>query len=166
MSQNDEAKKYESEWSLERETVLCRVFDAPRELVFRAWTEPEHLPRWFGPKGFSCHTQEIDLRQGGRWRFEMHAPDGTVYPNLMVFLEVKYPERLVFLHGTGQEDDPRRFRVVVTFDEQSNKKTVITMRQLHASRAMRDATIGFGAVELGYQTLEKLAQHVAGMTAR
>ncbi|HET8934728.1 MAG TPA: SRPBCC family protein [Polyangiales bacterium] len=163
MSENTETKSYESAWSLDREIVLCRVFDAPRELVFRAWTEKEHLPRWFGPKGFSCNTHEIDLRQDGRWRFDMHAPDGTIYPNLIVFREVKYPERLVMDHGTGEADDPRRFRVVITFEEQSNKKTVLTMRQLHPSRAHRDGGVGFGAVELGYQTLDKLAQHVASM---
>jgi uncharacterized protein YndB with AHSA1/START domain len=165
MTEKTAAKSHELQydWSLEREIVLSRVFDAPRELVFRAWTEKEHLPRWFGPKGFTCTTQEIDIRQGGRWRFEMLGPDGTRYPNLMVFLEVKHPERLVMDHGTGEDEDPRRFRVIVTFDEQSNKKTVVTMRQLQPSRAQRDATIGFGAVELGYQTLDKLAQHVASM---
>jgi uncharacterized protein YndB with AHSA1/START domain len=93
----------------------------------------------------------------------MRGPDGTVYSNRMVFLEVKYPERLVMDHGHDQDDDPTRFRVTITFDEQSNKKTVVTLRQLHPSRAQRDAGIGFGAVELGYQTLEKLAQHVAGL---
>lgn len=163
MTENTEAKSLEYAWSLDREIVLCRVFDAPRDLVFRAWTDKEHLPRWFGPKGFSCTTHEIDVRQGGRWRFDMLAPDGTCYPNLIVFLEVKYPERLVMDHGTGEDHDPRRFRVIVTFDEQSNKKTVLTMRQLHPTRAHREAGIGFGAVELGYQTLDKLAQHVASM---
>ena len=166
MTEKTAAKNLEGDWSLDREIVLCRVFDAPRELVFRAWTEKEHLPRWFGPKGFSCTTHEIDIREGGRWRFDMRAPDGTLYPNLIVYLEVKYPERLVMDHGTGEDEDPRRFRVIVTFDEQSNKKTVVTMRQLHPTRAARDAGIGFGAVELGYQTLDKLAEHVKTLAAR
>lgn len=162
MTEKTDAKSRD-EWSLDREIVLCRVLDVPRELVFRAWTDKEHLPRWFGPKGFDCVTHEIDIREGGRWRFDMRGPDGTVYSNRMVFLEVKYPERLVMDHGHDQDDDPTRFRVTITFDEQSNKKTVVTLRQLHPSRAQRDAGIGFGAVELGYQTLEKLAQHVAGL---
>lgn len=149
------------DWSqLEREIVLSRVFDAPRELVFRAWTDKEHLPKWFGPQGFVCTTREIDIREGGRWRFDMRGPDGTLYDNRMVFLEVKRPERLVIDHGTDKDDCPRKFRVIVTFDEQSNKKTVVTMRQIHPTRAMRDAGIGFGAVELGYQTLDKLAAHL------
>lgn len=147
-------------WSLDREIVLSRVFDAPRELVFRMWTEREHLTRWFGPRGFTCTTHEFEARVGGRWRFEMRSPDGKVYPNRIEYLEITPPERLVYDHGTGQDDDPERFRVTITFDEQANKKTVVTMRQLHPSKAQRDAKIGFGAVELGHQTLDKLADHL------
>lgn len=152
-------------WDLEREVVLTRVVDAPRALVFEAWTNPEHIPRWFGPKGFECTTHEIDIRVGGRWRFDMRGPDGTVYPNRMVFLEVKYPELLVFDHGSDRDDDPGRFRVTITFDEQSNGKTVVTLRQLHPTAAQRKAVIAFGAVELGGQTLDKLAAHVATMAS-
>jgi hypothetical protein len=81
---------------IEREIVLSRVIDAPRELVYEAWTNREHLIKWFGPKDFSCTTHEIDLRPGGTWRFEMRAPNGTVYPNRIDFLEVRKPEVLVF----------------------------------------------------------------------
>jgi uncharacterized protein YndB with AHSA1/START domain len=164
MSEKD-VKSLEQSWSIERETVLSRVFDAPRELVFRAWTEKEHLPRWFGPKGFTCTTHEIDIREGGRWRFDMRGPDGTVWPNRMVFLQVKYPERLVIEHGADKDEgeDPQLFHVIVTFDAQGKDKTVVTMRQLHSTRERRDAVIGFGAVELGYQTLDKLAQHLTSL---
>lgn len=144
----------------EREVVLSRVLAFPRELVFRAWTDPQHLPKWFGPNGFSCTTHEIDIRVGGRWRFEMRGPDGTVWPSRMVFLEIESPKLLVMDHGGDTDDDPGRFRVTVTFDEQSDKKTVVTLRNLLASKADRDAKIGFGAVELGYQTLDKLAEHL------
>jgi uncharacterized protein YndB with AHSA1/START domain len=147
-------------WDRERELVLSRVFAAPRELVFRAWTEGEHLSRWFGPSGFTTTTHEIDIRVGGLWRFEMRAPNGHCYPNRMVFLEVTRPERLVFDHGLDQDDDPEKFRVIVTFEEQSDKKTVVMMRQLLPTKALRDAKLGFGAVELGYQTLDKLAEHL------
>jgi hypothetical protein len=68
-------------WSLDREIVLTRVVDAPRELVFEAWTKPEHAMKWFGPKGFTCTLHEMDVRVGGRWRFDMFAPDGKLYPN-------------------------------------------------------------------------------------
>ncbi len=153
----------DAEWDLNREIVITRVFDAPRELVFDAWTDPEHVVRWFGPKGFRLTTQAIDLRVGGRWRFEFQGPDGTRYDNRMVFLEVERPERLAFDHGHDRDDDPERFRVIVTFDEQSNSKTVVTLRQLHPTRALRDQKVAFGAVELGYQTLDKLAAYLPGM---
>lgn len=147
-------------WELDREIVLSRVIAAPRELVFKVWTDPRHLPIWFGPEGFKVETHEIDIRVGGRWRFLFVGPDGTRYDNRMVFLKIEPPRLLEMDHGTDMDDDPNRFRVIVTFDEQSNGKTVVTLRQLHASKARRDGAIGFGAVEFGYQTLDKLARHV------
>ena len=150
-------------WSLDREIVLSRVFDAPRELVFQAWTDPAHVTEWFCPKGFTKTTHEIDLRVGGRWRFEMVAPDGTRYDNRIAYLEIRAPDLLVYDHGRDQDDDPTRFRVTITFDEQRDGKTVVTMRQLHPTKAQRDAGIGFGAVEIGYGTIDKLADHLRRM---
>jgi len=152
-----DAKNADTQWALEREIVLSRVFDAPRERVFEAWTDPEGLAQWFGPKGFVTTTHEVEVRVGGLWRFEMRAPNGTRYPNRIEYLEIKKPERLVMDHGSDLDNDPHRFRVTITFDAQSDGKTVVTMRQLHPTKAQRDAGIGFGAVELGYQTLDKLA---------
>ena len=151
------------DWAMDREIVITRVFDAPRELVFEAWTNPAHLPRWFGPSGFTVTTEELDVRVGGRWRFMFEGPDGTRYDNRMVFLEITPPERLVFDHGTDQDEDPGRFRTTITFDAQSNGKTVLTLRQLHPTKAQRDQKIGFGAVEYGFQTLDKLAAHLREM---
>lgn len=158
-----DARNAEPTWSLDRETVLTRVFDAPRELVYRAWVDPEQIQRWFGPKGFTVTTHAIDLRVGGMWRFDMIAPDGTLYPNRMTFLQMKEPELLVFDHGTDRDDDPNKFRVTVTFDAQSNGKTVVTMRQLHPTKERRDATIAFGAVEIGNTTMDKLEAHLRGL---
>jgi len=150
-------------WALDREIVLSRVIAAPRDLVFKAWTDPQHLPNWFGPEGFGGETAEIDIRVGGRWRFVMVAPNGVRYDNRILFLRIEPPYLLEFDHGSDKDDDPARFRVIVTFDEQSNRKTVITLRQLHPTKKQREATIDFGAVELGYQTLDKLAKHVGRM---
>lgn len=147
-------------WSLDREIVLSRVFDAPRELVYECWTRAEHLKAWFCPKGFTTTTHAIDARVGGSWRFDMFAPDGKRYPNRIVFLEMRAPELLVFDHGTDRDDDPSRFRVTITFDAQSDGKTVMTMRQLHPTKAQRDAGIAFGAVEIGYGTMDNLAAHL------
>ena len=152
-----------TEWALDREIVLSRVIAAPRALVFKAWTDPKHLPVWFGPAGFKVETQEIDIRVGGRWRFVFTGPDGTRWDNRMVFLKIEAPRLLVMDHGSDKDDDPGKFRVTVTFDAQKDGKTVITLRQLHPTSAQREAGIGFGAVEFGYQTLDKLAAHVAGM---
>ncbi len=149
--------------TIDREIVLCRVIDAPIERVFAAWADPAQITRWFGPAGFTCDTSECDIRPGGRWRFVFTAPDGTRYDNRMVFLKIEAPRLLEMDHGTDKDDDPGRFRVTVTFDEQSDGKTVLTLRQLHPTKAQRDAGIGFGAVEYGYQTLDKLAVHVAAM---
>jgi uncharacterized protein YndB with AHSA1/START domain len=160
---NEKANSDQTAWALDREIVLSRVIAAPRSLVFKAWTDPEHLPNWFGPAGFKVETQEIEIRAGGRWRFVFVAPDGTRYDNRMVFLKVEAPQLLEMDHGADKDDDPGRFRVIVTFDEQSDGKTVLTMRQLHPTRAQRDAKISFGAVEFGYQTLDKLANHLTAM---
>jgi uncharacterized protein YndB with AHSA1/START domain len=149
-----------SQWALDREIVLSRVIDARRDAVFSAWTDPKHLPNWFGPAGFRIETKEIDIRVGGLWRFDMIAPDGQRYTNRMQFRRIDRPTLIEFDHGVDRDEDPGQFRTTLTFDEQSDGKTVITLRQLHPTKAQRDAGIGFGAVEYGYQTLEKLARHV------
>ena len=145
---------------LEREIVLSRVIDAPRERVFAAWVDPAQITQWFGPAGFSCDTQECDIRPGGCWRFTYTGPDGTKWPNRIDYLTIDPPRLIEMNHSSGQDGDPNRFHVTITFDAQSNGKTVLTMRQLHPSAERRKAVIDFGAVEYGYQTLDKLARHL------
>ena len=149
-----------STWALDREIVLSRVINARRELVFAAWSDPRHLPQWFGPAGFKVETKEIDIRVGGTWRFDMISPDGKLYTNRMVFRRIEQPSLIEIDHSADKDDDAGMFRTTVTFDQQSDGKTVLTMRQMHPTKAQRDAGIGFGAVEFGYQTLDKLARHV------
>lgn len=144
----------------EREIVLCRVLAAPRERVFAAWTDADQITRWFGPDGFTCETLACDIRPGGQWRFVYTGPDGRRWENRITFLRIEAPRLIEMEHGSDRDDDPGRFHVTVSFEEQSNGKTVLTMRQLHPTRAQREAGIGFGAVELGYQTLGKLARHL------
>lgn len=145
------------EWPIDREIVLTRVVEAPRELVYAAWADPHQIPEWFGPAGMAIETETIDLRPGGEWRFDMVAQDGTRFQNRMVFLRMEPPAFIEIEHGGGTT----LFRVLVTFDAQSDDKTVITLRQMHPSRAQRDAKIRMGAVVYGLQTLDKLAHHVA-----
>jgi len=148
-------------WPIDREIVFARVINAPREFVFEAWTDPEQLPTWFGPEGMTIETREIDICVGGVWRFDMVGSDGARYDNRMVFIRIERPYLLEVDHGSDKDDDPSKFRMLVTFDEQSDGKTVVTLRQMHPSREQRDVTIGFGAVEYGAQTLDKLVHHVA-----
>jgi uncharacterized protein YndB with AHSA1/START domain len=144
----------------DREIVLVRVLDTTREAVFAAWTDADAFCQWFGPDGFTCTVREMDVRPGGRARFDMTSGDGTVFTNRFDYLEVVPVERLVLDHGTDTDDDPARFRVTITLDEQADGTTVLTLRQLHPTVEQRDAKIGFGAVELGQQTMRKLAHHL------
>ena len=147
-------------WSLDREIVLVRVIDASPAAVYAAWVEADSFCEWFGPEGFTCKVHEMDVRPGGRTRFDMVASDGTTYTNRFDYLEVAPDSRLVMDHGADIDDDPARFRVTVTFDQQDDGKTVLTLRQLHPSPEQRKAKIAFGAVELGLQTMRKLEHHL------
>lgn len=149
------------DWPVDREIVLSRVIDAPRSIVYAAWADPDQIEKWFGPEGMVIETKEINLKPGGVWRFDMVAPDGFRYSNRMVFICMEAPALIEVEHGSDQENDPGKFRMRVTFDEQSDGKTVLTLRQMHPSREQRETAIGFGAVEYGGQTLAKLALHVA-----
>lgn len=151
-------------WSLERELVLVKLLNHPRHKVFAAWMDPEALGEWYGPDGLEIETQEADIREGGVWRFDMVGTfEGREqrFPSFMSFLEIVPNERIVMDYGTPDPEDPDRFRVTVTFDEQSDGKTVLTMRQLHPSRERRQVVMGFGAVEYGLQTLDGLAAWLA-----
>lgn len=160
----EETRNSESDWAsfpLEREIVISRVVDADRETAFRAWTDPLELVQWFGPEGFRIESHEADIRTGGVWRFDMVALDGIRYSNRMKFLRIEPPTLLEVNYGTDVDNDPESFRMLVTFDEQDNGKTVVTLRQMHPTKKRRDTVIKFGAVEYGAQTLDKLANHVA-----
>jgi uncharacterized protein YndB with AHSA1/START domain len=84
-----------------REIVIAREFNAPRELVWQAMTDPRHVVRWWGPRGFTTKIEHMDVRPGGTWEHTMRGPDGTEYPNKSLFQEVVKPERIVYSHGTG-----------------------------------------------------------------
>jgi len=137
----------------DREIVITRVFDAPRELVFEMWTDPKNLVHWWGPRGFTTTILEMDVRPGGQWRMIMHGPDGSNYPNHNVFTEVVKPERLVYTHGGGAE-----FEQTVTFEDLGGR-TQLSMRLLFPTAADRDRVVKqFNAIEGGNQTLDRLAE--------
>jgi len=141
----------------DREIVITRVFDAPRELVFAAWIDPQHIASWWGPTGFTTTIHEMDVRPGGVWRFIMHGPDGVDYPNKIVYLEIAKPERLVYNHG---DDNDVRFQVTVTFEAQG-EKTRLTMRSIFPTAAERDLVVTqYHAIEGGNQTLDRFGEHL------
>ncbi len=152
----------EPQSTTDREIVISRVFDAPRELVWAAMTDPKQVVKWWGPRGFSTTIEEMDVRPGGTWKHVMHGPDGVNYPNHSVFQEVVKPERIVYSHGGHREGGPGvNFVATWSFEEEAGK-TRLTLRQVFPSAAERDFVAKeFGAIEGGKQTLERLSEHLA-----
>jgi uncharacterized protein YndB with AHSA1/START domain len=128
----------------ERDLVIMRVFDAPRSLVFEAWTQPEHLARWWGPQGFVNVAWEIDVRPGGAWFRRMQAPDGTLFTKRGVYREVVPPERLVFTYVNEAADGTpgRETLVTVTFEEQGARTRLTLLHTGFESAESRDAHQG------------------------
>lgn len=138
--------------------VTTRTVDAPRELVWEAWTNPEHAAQWWGPNGFTTTTKSFELRVGGAWRFVMHGPDGTDYPNNIVFREIVKPERLVYDHG--DESDADGFHTIVTFTEEGGKTRVRMMATFPSVAARNEVAEKFHAVEGGAQHLDNMATYL------
>ena len=150
----------------EREIVISRVFDAPCELVWDAWTDPEHLTRWWGPRGFTTTTHEMDLRPGGAWNHTMHGPDGTDYPSYCTFIEVVKPKKIVYsLHG-GKEDAYRVQCQVTWVFEALGETTSLTLRMLFPSAEARQrAEKTYGVIEGGTQTLDRFGERLSQILA-
>jgi uncharacterized protein YndB with AHSA1/START domain len=150
----------------DREIVTSRIFDAPRELVFEAWTNPRHVENWWGPHGFTTTIQQMDVRPGGIWRLVMRGPDGKDYNNKIVFLEVLKPERLVYKHDPEKGTEPVKFEVTVTFDNRGGK-TEVVMRMVFPSAVAREHVVQkYGAIEGAKQTLGRLAEYLRDMEGR
>ncbi len=142
----------------DRTMTLERLIHATPELVWRAWTDPEMLPKWFGPAGYTCRTKEIDLRTGGLWRFDMIGPDGTVWPNRHHALTYHPHDRINFLLD-DDTDGAGPMQVTVTLTPQGSC-TLLTQTVIFPSAAACQGAKNFGAVELGQTTLAKLADLV------
>ncbi len=123
--------------------IVTREFDAPRDLVFEAWTDPRHLSQWWGPDGFTTTTSAFDMRPGGVWRFVMHGPDGRDYENRITFDEIMKPERIRYHHGGGEDVEPVQFRTTVTFDDLGSRRTRVTLHAVFPS-AGRPRSCGQG----------------------
>lgn len=134
----------------DREIRSSRIFDVSRERLYAEWSDPERLALWWGPRGFSNTFHEFDLRPGGVWRFVMHGPDGTDYPNKSVFDEVVKPERIVFRHVSGPA-----FQMTVSFTEQAGG-TLLDWRMLFETAEVCDQVKTF-AVDANEQNFDRLA---------
>ena len=141
------------------EYIHDRVFNAPLDMVWQAWTDPKALPQWWGPDGFSCRTTRIDLRAGGEWVFDMIAPDGTVFPNHHLYTDVRPNERLSYTLLWG-ENGPKHADAWASFEEEDGA-TKVTLGMVFSTAAEFQEARGFGAIELGQQTLGKLERFVA-----
>lgn len=146
----------------ERGLVITRVFDAPRELVFKLWTDPKHLMRWWGPRGFTNPICELDVRPGGAWRIVMRAPDGAEYPCQGIYREIVAPERLVFTNDATDKEGNAILEglTTVTFAAQGGK-TKLTL-QTRAVAIVSYAAQFLDGMEAGWtQSLERLAGLIA-----
>ena len=144
----------------EREVVHTRLIDASPERVFDAFAEADGITNWWGPNGFRTTTYEKEVRAGGAWRFTMHGPDGTDYPNFIRYTEVSRPGRLAWEHGTTP-DAPPQFLTWVTLREEGGK-TRLEMRSQFPSAEALEVVKKFGAIEGGQQTLDRLEGYLAG----
>ncbi len=142
----------------DREIVMTRVFDAPRNLVFDAFSKPELLKRWFGPRGWSLVVCEVDFKVGGKWRFVLRGPDGREMGMRGVYREIAPPERTVHLEMF--DDYPGESIVTAVFVEQ-NGKTTMTATVLYESQVIRDAVIKSGMEHGAAECYDKLAEYLA-----
>ncbi|HEX2593184.1 MAG TPA: SRPBCC domain-containing protein [Rhizomicrobium sp.] len=137
---------------------VTRIIDAPRDLVWAAFTDPVHAGRWWGPNGFTTTTKRMEVRAGGVWEFTMHGPDGRDWPNKITYREVVTPERLVYVHGDDGED--ALFNTVVTFSA-DGERTRVHMIATFASVEERDRQAAeVGAVEGAAQHLDNMAAYI------
>jgi uncharacterized protein YndB with AHSA1/START domain len=145
----------------DREIVMTRVFDAPRRLIWEAWTNPEHPPHWMlGPEGWTMPVCEIDLRPGGTWHFVWHHANGDDMEMRGVYREITPPERLVYTESWGG-DWPESLNTLTLTEEDG--KTTVTQRLLYPSKEARDRALNSGMKEGVEPTFNRLVKHLRTM---
>ena len=158
------AKSEMARESGDREIVATRILDAPRQLVYRMWTDPYHLMQWWGPRGFTTTVKQMDVKPGGVWRLVIGGPDGREYHNRIVFLDVLKDEKLVYIHEPEAGSESVSFETTVTFADEGANKTKLTMRMLFPHANARDHVVkAYGAVEGLDSTLSRLQEALATM---
>lgn len=137
-----------------RTIEVTRMVSAPRELVFKMFTQAKHIDAWWGPEGFRNETHEMNFFPGGIWRYTMHGPDGKAWPNWIKYRQIQAPEWISYDHG-GEIGEPAHFQGDIRL-EPVGQNTKVTLSLVFPTTEARDATIKFGAVEGGQQTLARL----------
>ena len=138
-----------------REMSISRIVNAPRELVWKVWTHPEHIKHWWGPTGFTNTISKMEVRPGGEWEFIMHGPDGTDYKNKHIYKEVVKPVKLVLEHVTGP-----RFLMTVTFEEQGVQTLVNIHSIFESAEQLREVIKVFKADEGMRQNVDRMENYV------
>lgn len=141
-----------------RTIELSRLVDAPRDLVFKVFTQAKHIDAFWGPDGFRNETHEMGFFPGGLWRYTMHGPDGKDWPNWIRYKTIVPPELITYDHG-GEMSEPAMFEGRIKLEAQGGK-TLVTLSLHFPSAEARDATVKFGAVEGGEQNLARLDAYV------
>ena len=155
------AKGNVGEHGVGRVLTMTRVFDAPREIVFAAWTDPKQVAQWWGPTGFTNPVCELDVRPGGAILIHMRAPDGTIYPMTGVYKEIVPPERIVFTSAALDKDGKAMFENLntVIFSEHDGKTTVALRVEVLKSSAAAEPYLA--GMEMGWKmTLDRFEAHV------
>ncbi|MFI5202676.1 MAG: SRPBCC domain-containing protein [Candidatus Kapaibacterium sp.] len=142
----------------DREMSATRMLNAPRELVWKVVTDPDHIKHWWGPNGFSLTTHEFEMRTGGEWNFTMHGPDGTDYRNEMVFEEIVPMERIVFTHGPTP-----KFQMFISLFDRGDKTELHWRNVFNTTEDYQRAVEIFHADEGLEQNLEKLKDYVVNL---
>ena len=140
------------------EIRITRIFDAPVQAVWNAWTDPEQVAQWWGPRGFTLTTHSKDLKSGGNWSYTMHGPDGVDYPNKTHYLEVEKYAKLIYDHG-GNDDRPPLFRVTVLFSDIKGK-TKMEMSMTLPTPEAAEETRKFIKAAGGDSTWDPLAEYL------
>jgi uncharacterized protein YndB with AHSA1/START domain len=136
---------------------VSRKLDAPRELVFDAFTDPDKIGQWWGPNGFTTTTKKMEFKEGGEWIFTMHGPDGTDYPNRIMYTEINRPYLIKYDHSGNRPDEEVHFQQTIKFEE-VNGQTKVTLNLLFPTLKAKEEAAEFGAIEGGQQTLARLGE--------
>ena len=142
----------------DRELIITRLLNAPRELVWDVFTTPEHIKNWWGPNGFTNTIDKMEVKPGGEWEFVMHGPDGTDYKNKSIYKEIIRPERIVFEHVSGP-----KFIATITFTAEGNKTYLKWHMLFESAEQFQQVVKTFKADEGLKQNIVKLEEYLAGV---